>query len=72
MIDPREYNEYMKNAGKSSQVPLVHYDAISGKRVRPGDALNVSRQYAFLFIAGIAGIVFIYSITEKVVSWWAL
>jgi len=60
MIDQREYDEYRKNAGKSSRVPLIHYEAISGKRVRPGDTLNVSRQYAFLFIAGIAGIVFIY------------
>ena len=37
-----QVNTFIKNAGKSRQTPLIHHDAFSGKRVRPGDEFNLT------------------------------
>ena len=44
MDDLREeqVNTFIANAGKSSQVPLIHYDVFSGKRYHPGDEFNLT------------------------------
>lgn len=43
MINQRkQYDDYMKNAKKHKRVRSIDYDAHTGKRVRPGDELNVT------------------------------
>jgi len=37
-----QVNTFIKNAENSSQAPLIHYDAFSGKRVRQGDEFNLT------------------------------
>jgi len=37
-----QVNTFIANAENSSQAPLIHYDAFSGKRVRPGDEFNLT------------------------------
>ena len=56
MIDPREYNEYIKNAGKSRQVPLVHYDAFSGK---PKGELDLAMGNIYYIVGSTLAISFI-------------
>lgn len=64
MIDPREYNEYIKNANKPSQAPKIYYDAFSGKRVRPGDEHTLTKED----VPWIIGCLIIVSIF----TWWIL
>jgi len=37
-----QVNTFIKNAGKSRQAPLIHYNAFSGKRYHPGDEFNLT------------------------------
>jgi len=63
MIDPREYDEYIKSANKSSQVPKVHYNAFTGKRVRKGH-LDITREDTFYIIG--------FLIIISIFMWWIL
>ena len=56
MIDPREYDDYMKNANKSSQVPTIEYDAFSGK---PKDELDITWEDVFYIVSSVMIIGFI-------------
>ena len=56
MIDPGEYDEYMKNANKSSQVPKVYYNAFSGK---PKGELDITWEDVFYIVASALAIGFI-------------
>ena len=64
MIDPREYNKYMKKANKASQAPKVYYDAFSGKRAYPFDPLAITKEDVRYIIGSL--------IIVGVFMWWIL
>lgn len=51
-----QVNTFIKNAGKSSQVPLIHYDAFSGK---PKGELDITWEDVFYIVASALAIGFI-------------
>ena len=60
MINQRKkYDDYMKNAKKSKRVQSIHYDAHTGKRVRPGDELNITMEDVYYIVASTLAIGFI-------------
>ena len=61
-----QVNTFIANANKSSQAPLINYDVFSGKRVRPGDELNITLKGTggwCLFFAVIGALAFIAHIS---------
>jgi hypothetical protein len=52
-------DDFIKQAGKSNQKPVVDFDAFAGKRKHPGDEHNVTLEFAFKFVAVVCVIGFI-------------
>ena len=51
--------DFIKQAGKSNQKPVVDFNAFTGKRKHPGDEHNVTLEEACIFIAIVCVIGFI-------------
>ena len=52
-------SKFIENINKSAGKPIVFIDAFTGKRVRPGDELNITMEDVYYIVASTLAIGFI-------------